>query len=524
MYPTSPEYQAAVYAPARRISGKVTFDIADVTAYDDINLITVSAEAPAISNKNQISDKNRNATAKLATLEPGRFKLDGSFSFADGATPANNGERGFVSANICGSDGVFATEPTIQIDFGGTHSSAGLTVTFDQINNECATDFTVVAYDGTYNIVDTVSVTGNNDTVCVLLGQLLNYKRLLITIHKWSGGNRRARVLEVDFGLVVVYTDNSLISMGLIEDMDIMSGQLPSPEFKFVVDNSDRIFNILNPVGFYKYLQQRQQVIAEMGADIGGGFFEYVPLGRYLLWEWKSDEGSLTASFTARTNLDLTTNYSYEQLTPISRTLHQLATAVFSTCGINNYSIDPALSLISTNSIAKKIDCKTVLQMIALAGCANVYVTRENVITIKQISVGVPADNVDFDNIYNEPQIELDRIVRQVDVTYWTDLDTSAVASATAAGVDIGDTIKLEDNTLINTSARATAVANWLLAQQVYRAKYTVNWRGNPAHELSDVISIENTYGGDMDAMVVKNDLTYAGYLRAKTEARGAVN
>jgi hypothetical protein len=77
---------------------------------------------------------------------------------------------------------------------------------------------------------------------------------------------------------------------------------------------------------------------------------------------------------------------------------------------------------------------------------------------------------------------------------------------------------------LINTEAQATNVANWLLRQKNNRAIYKVNWRGNPAHELDDVIDIENSYGIDKSVYITKNDISYEGYLSAKTEARGATD
>ncbi|WEK53316.1 MAG: hypothetical protein P0Y55_12035 [Candidatus Cohnella colombiensis] len=524
MHPTSQAYKDTVYAPVRTTTARVTFDISDITAADDVTSIATTTELASISQKAQINNNVREAKTNLATLEQDRFKLDGSFSFADDVTPANNGEVGFVSSVLCNGAGTFTTPQTITVNFGSNHSSAGLTVTFDVFNNEYATDFNLSAYNATGGLIDSVDVTGNTETIRSFLGQFLNYKKVVLTINKWCVGNRRARVLEIDFGFLITYNDDSLISCNLIEEMDMTSGQLPSPEFRFTVDNSERLFNILNPTGFYKYLQQRQQVIADLGMVLENGKIEYVPLGNYLLWEWMSEEGSLTATFTARTNLDLMANYTYEQLTESSKTLYDLAVEVFGICRISNYSLDLALKSITTNSLAKATDCKTILQMIAIAGRCNIYVTRDNIITLKQPTFGGAIDDVTFDNIYNEPKIELERITKQVDVNYWTDLETSVVVSVTAPGVEIGDTLKLEENTLINTSTVALAVANWILAQKQYRAKYSVNWRGNPSHELSDVIAIENTYGGDMDALITKTELTYEGYLQARTESKGAVN
>ncbi|MFB9330089.1 hypothetical protein ACFFSY_29450 [Paenibacillus aurantiacus] len=520
MYETSQKFKAGIYAPYRATTGRVTFDISDVTAASDVTSITTSGEA-AISNKQQLINKKRTTSSRLATLETDRFKLDGTFTFADD-TIANNGEMGFCSSVLSGANGTFVSFPTLTFNFGTTHSSLGLTITFDA--EEYATDFTVAAYAADNSVIATVNVTGNTDTLCTPIGQLYNYKKIIITIKKWCRSDRRARVLEVDFGVVRVYTDDNLVSMGLVEQIDLTSGEMPSPEFTFTVDNSSREFNILNPTGFYKYLQERQQVIAEIGLDIGNGNYEYVPIGNYLLAEWRSDEGSMTATFTARTNLDTMAETEHENLSPrAGYNLYQMAVDMFALCGVTNYDIDTALQDVGTLGLVERASCRDILQMIAIAGRAVVWVTRENVLTIRRLgAMGTSVDAIALDNQYNEAQIKLEKATGQVVVSYWTNLDTST--DVTVAAPIKGDTLKLDGNTLINTAGQAEAVANWILAQRGYRAAYQSNWRGNPAHELGDVITIENTYGADMKVFITKNEINYAGYLSAKTEARGAVN
>lgn len=416
--------------------------------------------------------------------------------------------------------------PAITFNFTSNHSSAGLTITFDEVMGEYATDFDMTAYDASNAVIATTVVTGNTQVIATPLGQLLNYRKVSVIIRKWSKPNRRARVMEVDFGIVKQYTDDNLIGMNLIEQMDMISGELPSAEFKFAVDNSDRAFNILNPDGFYAYLQQKQQVIGEIGLDIGNGVIEFVQIGNYLLQDWQSTEGSLTASFVARTNLDSMASFDYENLSSSTKSLYQLAVDIFTLCGITNYSIDSALSSINTNTLVNKANCRDILQMIAIAGCANIFVTRGNIITLKcnPSLIGPPVDTADFDNMYNEPQITLDKAVKRVEVTYWTDLSTSAIIGVNSTTDTLGDTLKLENNTLINNSTRATAVANWFFAQLKYRATYRINWRGNPATELNDVFSFENSYGSNMSAYVTRNELDYTGSLKSRIEAKGVVN
>ena len=523
MYSVSDKYKEAVYAPIRTVKAKVTFDISDTTIAQD-TITTLVASEFSVSNKAQLTDKRRENTYNYATWEPNRFRLDGSFSFADDII-ANNKDVGWCSMHLCDDMGAFNPAQVLTFIFNDIHSSMGITVTFDTLNNEYATDFTIRAYDGNNVLITSVDVTNNTLVQVAALGQFYLYKSIEVTINKWCKPLRRARVTEVDFGVVRVYGDNNLIKMSLIEELDLTTSKVPSSEFKFTVENANREFNILNPDGFHKFLQQRQQVIAELGVEVGGTI-EYVQLGNYLLWDWTSDEGSLTASFTAKTNLDLMISYDYENLIAKSNyNLYQMAVDMFYICGITNYEIDTALQSIDTLGLIKKANCKNILQMISIAACANMYVSRDNTIVIKvsAVSIGDAVDIIDMDNMYKEPQIKLDTIVRGIEVTYYSNLDTKQIVSINNPDVGIGDMLKLETNTLINTLAQATFVGNWILRQKNYRAIYTANWRGNPAHELSDIVTIEDSYGQNKNTFITKNEVNYQGYLSGKTETRGLI-
>jgi hypothetical protein len=514
-------------------------DVSDVYAEGDVTNISAgnAGEALYISDKAQLNDDVRKATRKLATLEKDRFKLNGEYSFPDPVV-ANNGNVGYASDWLSDENGSTAYKSTsdgstlyyrLTFDFGSTHTSPGVTVTFNPEENEYATEFIVYASVGIGRggtSLDIIHVYDNAQVTVDVQGNFVGYDHIFIDIVKWSKPNRRVRVQEVDFGVVKVYDGETLISCNLTEEFDMTSGTVPSPEFRFTVDNLDRRFNILNPTGFAKYLQQRQTVIAELGVEKDNGEIEYMELGKYLLWEWTSEEGSMTATFTARTNLDLMDNYLYEKLTPTTKTLYQLAQDIFAGCGITTYSLDVSLQGITTNSMTKEVDCKTAIQMIAIAGCCNIFVDRGNIITLKKMTpIVTPDDRIDLDNVYVEPKIELEKVVRRVDVTYWSDMSTSGIATVTDPKVDIGDTLGLQGNTFINTISQAQAVATWLLAQKAYRNKYSINWRGNPAQELLDGVGIESTYGvSDMNAFITKQTLDFQGYLAVQTEAKGLPN
>lgn len=524
MYLVDSDYKEAIYAPIRATRLRVTFDVSDVTADEDLNSIVTTPEF-YLSDKQQLMDKTRELSYKIATWEKDRFKLDGSFTFAD-EDKTKHIEMGYCSNELCDANGVFTSYPTITFNYNNPHSTIGLTITFDALLEEYAKDFSVVAYNSNNEIVGTVDVVNNEKSQIIPIGQLYQYTKIQIVIKKWSKPFRRARVMEVDFGIIKVYDGSNLIKASMIEELDLISSTLPSAEFKFTVDNVNKEFNMLNPDGFYKYLQQRQQVLAEIGVDINGSF-KYIPVGEYFLWDWKSEEGSLTASFTAKTIIEMMESFEYENLVPKENyNLYQMVEGIFNYCEITKYNIDSALMGIPTLGLVEKTNCKEILQLIAIASCSNIFVSKNGYITIKVSPnvLGIEVDNISMDNMYTTPQIELENVIKSVEVNYFTDIDSETIIKVTDDNIQKGDTLKIDSNTLINTSDRANIVANWILTQSKYRAKYTTNWRQNPALEVNDIVTIENSYGQAMKAIITKQDWNFEGYLSGKTEAKGLIN
>jgi hypothetical protein len=139
-------------------------------------------------------------------------------------------------------------------------------------------------------------------------------------------------------------------------------------------------------------------------------------------------------------------------------------------------------------------------------------------------SITLSSDTVSLNDQYSEPKINLEAIVKSVEVNYFTTLASAAGSSVVTASTTLGDALKVDGNTLIGDAARATAVANWILAQRNNRAKFTIDWRGNQAQEMADVIAIDTTYGTPMNAYITKNNLKFEGYVQATTEAKGVAN
>lgn len=383
MIQVSNKYKKSVYALSRTTKAKVRFEILDTEAFKD-NLKTVSSEA-IISRKGQLTNKIRTMTGKYATFEKDYLKLDGSFVLSPKTNEVEQAELGWWSGDLCDGNGVFNPYQTIEFNFNEEHSSMGLTLYFDTHNKEYATEFDIDVYGATEEVIKQESIVNNSDSRYIYVSQLENYKRIVITIKKWSKGHRRAKVVEVDFGVIKEYEDNSLIRLNILQELKNTSETLPSDELRFTVDNSSKEFNVLNPNGFYEFLQQGQECFAEIGVELDNGEVEYVQVGKYYLKQWQSDEGTLTTTFTARNILDSLSNTEIENSMVRAVTLYDLAEEVLIASGIENYILSNNLKLISTKALHRKMTYRNLLQHIAIAGMCVVYSDNVGIFYMKQL-------------------------------------------------------------------------------------------------------------------------------------------
>lgn len=434
MIEVSHPYKQAVYAPTRKTTAKVTFEILDNDAYND-NTSIVTGEAP-ISRKDQLTNKVRIMTHKYATFERDYFKLDGSF-YIPPLPDEDESELGWWGEDISDSEGIFTPYQVLEFNFTEEHNSMGLTITFDPVSKEWASDFDINVYQLDGTLVHSESVVGNNSPMYVMIHGLDNYRKIVITIKKWAKPYRRCRITEVDFGVIKEYQNDKLIKASIIEEMNVVGDTIPINEVKFTIDNSNREFNILNPDGFYRFLKERQEVAISLGVELAEDEFEYIDFLKYYLYDWQSDEGALTSTFVARNIFELLEQYEYTGTGTTN--LYDLAEDILVGSGVEKYYIDEALMEIETQGFIEKLAARQALQYIGIAGKAAVYQDRAGVLQIKQFEVldetstflvycggadmycgmayvavdkGYDMKNITFDNVYNEPQIKLDKLLK----------------------------------------------------------------------------------------------------------------
>lgn len=513
MITISDAFKTSIIGDSRKTASKIIFQIVDTTAMSDASA-AVTSEA-SISQKTQISNGALDMSGKYATFENDYWLLDGSFCLPPKNTETSN-ESGWWSSLLCGSGGVFSTPQVVTITFSTAHTSLGLTICFDSMTNEYAKDFTVTTYDASNNVLHTVTVTNNTLSKYIWEQGSTNYKKIVISITKWATGYRRARICEVGFGIVEEYTGKQLTSVNIIEEVDTTSNVIPANEMNFTLYNENKKYNIINPSGYYPYLQRKQKVTPYLGVEKATDVFEYVPMGEFYLTEWKSNEGALTATFTARDILDALSQSDYAGATFTSKTLTYIATAIFTACGTTNYSIDTALNSITVSGTLAKMDYRQALQLVAMAGKSVLYSDRTGKVIIKQLSTFALAETISLANMYASPEIKLDKLINTItfDSTAYTYTDPAKPSTEEILSIGIV-------NSLINDNTIAENVAGWILAEYNKRFLYSVNWRGNPAYETGDILTVEDEFAENKTVTITKQEFTFQGYLNCKTYGKG---
>jgi hypothetical protein len=543
-------FKQKIYAQERTINAKVMFEILDVKAYEDATY-TVTGESE-ISRLNQSINKIRDMSHKYATFERDYFKLDGSFYIPPRENEGDS-ELGWWSDVLSGSDGSFVSRPAMTFTFAEPHSSIGLTFTFDRQANEYPTQFRIEAYGEAGESIVNEVISGNNNPVYYFQRPLDNYKKLVVTIISWVKPSRRARITEVDFGVVQEYTGEKLISLKVLEEMDLLASTVPSNEMQFVLDNSDQYFNILNPNGVYRFIVPNQEISAQIGLLIGQNKFEWIPMGKYYLAEWTVEEGAMTSTFVGR---DIFTRLELVEYTGLLQdtNLFDLAVDVLTEAKVERYEIDESLKLIPTAGFKEKIKVREALQMIAIAGKSAVRQGRDGSIIIEsyeeltyeigyvtwtgstvtgtgefagpttyaQVYIDYEFQQIDFENAYEIPKITLGQNVRRI--VFKVTPDIGEVFDVEVINSDVREGIGYEiNNPLINTEAQALEVAEWMFKYYNLIADYQANWRQNPALECGNVILIEDRFGNKKKARITKNEFNFSGYLSGITDAKGGV-
>lgn len=238
-----------------KTKASVKFGLIDVTAKKDSQL--------SVNDKQDFVDildlKNDDLEETLyGTCEKNQFTLDGSRELMPEKEELIN--MGLWSNQMSDENGCFATPLIMEINFTEPHSSMGLTLIFSEAGDFC-NKLNIKYYDLKNNLLKDLDFTPDKYKY-ICKGVVENYGKIIITFYSTNNPYRYLKLYKILYGAEIVFEGDNLMSANVLEEIDLLSSEISINTMDFTAYSEDDDFNIINPQGFYRLLQQRQKLEA----------------------------------------------------------------------------------------------------------------------------------------------------------------------------------------------------------------------------------------------------------------------
>lgn len=482
MQETTSAYDSAIVGDSREIK---LYSLMTVVS-PDIEYGSVTASAPAQhSSDTQLYDSD-SGQMLYATLEKNRWSLDGKFDiFPSESTPSG---IGWVSNEVCNENGYFQSSVDVSLSFSGVSVLQVATLCFPGGDDGVAENFTFSVKNGT-TVLHEETRTGNESNKIIFDGFTASSPdSISVSVTKWSIGNRKCRIMEILPGIFDLQSSDDIYDLDVLQQSDFTGLTCPYGSATLVLDNSDDRYNPFAKSTIFQSIEERQpvnlwiQILTDAGA-------EKMPLGVYYQKSggWDINSFGLTATFKLVDIVGLLQTRNFVAPSPKPTTVQGWIDAVAAILG-GHFECAAEASLgaesLTTTDSMRSFDCGNVLRFIAMATQSVIKITPETGGLYLCRPSSEPVDSITFDNMGAAPTLSASNDC--VSITF-TLADGSSTKHEIAGNSISGDTISLY-NPFISTAEQADAAGAFIL-QNYGKTKISITSRGNPAHEIGDVIT-----------------------------------
>lgn len=396
---------------------KMILDLIDLKAKGDSNIY--SFEYNEISNPNEL--KKEFNPINYATLEKNLFVLDGSKELLkkDDFGDAINENVGFCSLSTSSDiDGYFSMPVNLEIEFSGYHTSAGITLDF---GCEAYSDLLDIEYYRDDKLIYFNTYKPASNKAYLEVNTVENYNKIHLTFYKMNLGNRFLKIQGITYGFQKIFTSKDLMNANSNHEINILSSELSVNTLNFSVIDQEEKFNIVNPRGYYKDMQENQKVSVYEETDNSLKL-----IGNFYLTDW-SNSSVAQADFEAQDLIGVLDNYKFYGGMYQKVKAGKLIDDIFGTIGVNDYVIDEELYKADITGYMPIMTCKEALQWILfkIGGvCSTDAVETAKIYKPKKYIVESKIE--DERKILDSTKVELNEKVTGVEFAIYTYLvDTS---------------------------------------------------------------------------------------------------
>jgi len=360
----------------------------------------------------QMNNCITNETAQYGIFESDGISLDGSIKLL--SKTASQNEMGWYSSSLSNGIGVYSTYPYLQWNYG-VGAISNFNIVFSKMRNEYAVDFDIVFENYTSdfeNMVDPVTylITGNTETIYKLANVPVSMdmgSSIKIIVKKWSVANARAKIIDLFFGEMLIYTDEEIVSINGSKAVDLTNNDITSKQIDFTVQDMNGDYNIFNPQGGLANLNKASRVALELGPVTDNGDVLFCKIDEYILGKPRKNKNSLEVSLTGYGRLNSYNNISFGN-GHYDKFDADLILESFFTYDLNSHmavSEQIKNEALTFRTQYGDISVSEALRQIATVVRGNVVETIDNDILITRIIEKTPVSIITLDNMWDTPDI-----------------------------------------------------------------------------------------------------------------------
>ena len=320
--------------------------------------VTALADATVTTNDNQIIGSvglfaDQKKQSDYGTFELNQFILDGSKS----VLPENPNDIAFWSDALSMDDCTFETNPKITITFKEQHTSAAITLYFeDEPPAELKITWYTIA--GTKLITETFYP---DSLIYVCNNQVQNYGKIEIEFVKTTFPQRYIKLQYILYGKYIVWDKDMIQTAKVQEDIDVTSATLSINEADISIVDINNDFDAENENGAWKSIQKTQKV--SLSEYLDG---KIIPMGAFFIDDFSFAKN--IAKFKLIDAVGLLDKYTfYEGQIYNNVRAEVILKAIFATAGITKYAIDKEVGNTLLSGYLAIQTCRKALQQVCFA-------------------------------------------------------------------------------------------------------------------------------------------------------------
>lgn len=320
--------------------------------------VTALADATVTTNDNQsigsvglFADQTKQSD--YGTFELNQFILDGRKS----VLPDNPNNIAFWSEALSKDDCTFETNPKITITFKEQHTSAAITLYFED-NPPAELKITWYTIVGTKLVTETFYP---DSLIYVCNNQVQNYGKIEIEFVRTSFPERYIKLQYILYGKYIVWDKDMIQTAKVQEDIDVTSATLSINEADISIVDMNNDFDAENENGAWKSVQKTQEVTL---SEFKNG--NMISMGAFFINDFSFSKN--IAKFKLIDVVGLLDKYTfYDGQVYNNVRAEVILNVIFATAGIKKYTIDEEVGNILLSGYLAIQTCRKALQQVCFA-------------------------------------------------------------------------------------------------------------------------------------------------------------